>query len=56
MRRPGPCVGNAAKAFRVSMPNWLRWMVGDEIDALQAHRGRVMQPMALIGAVVAAIA
>ena len=36
------------------MPNWLRWMVGDEIDALQAHRERVMKPMAFIGAVVLA--
>jgi diguanylate cyclase (GGDEF)-like protein len=36
----------------MNAPRWLRRAFGAEIDALTAHRNRVMTPMAIVGAVV----
>jgi diguanylate cyclase (GGDEF)-like protein len=36
----------------VNVPGWLQRLIGSEVDALTAHRDRVMMPMAIIGAVV----
>ena len=36
----------------MNKPNWLQWLIGNEVDALTAHRERVMQPMGILGALV----